>query len=412
MRAEVTGTSAAGVAGELDRLDRAWLRARPGVKWQRYGPDVLPAWVADMDFPAPGVVREALRAVVEGGDLGYPAWHDGTPLRAAFAERMAALHGWEVDPARVRELTDVIQGLQLSLQLASVPGDPVAIHTPAYPPFLASITQMGRRLVPLPMEDTPEGWRCDPERAEAAVAAAGCRILVLVNPHNPTGRVLGRAELEALAGIVERHDLLVVTDEIHAELALPPARHVPFASLGPELARRTITLTSATKAFNLAGIRCAVAHVGPDDVLAARDDAPSNLYGQPSTLSVVATLAAWRDGGPWAEEVRAYLGENRELLVARLADALPAVRLHPPEGTYLAWLDLRAFGLGDDPAARLLETARVALGHGPEFGPGGAGFARCNFATSKAVLGEILDRLVAGLASPGPSGPRSQAPGS
>lgn len=387
----------AGGAEELDELDLEWLHAKPGVKWHRYGPDVLPAWVADMDFPTPPAVRAALVAAVEGGDLGYPAWHGGTPLRAAFAERMAARYGWEADPARVRELTDVIQGLQLVLHLASAPGDGVALHTPAYPPFLSSITEMGRRLVALPMEDTAEGWRFDAERAEAAIVAAHCRVLVLVNPHNPTGRVLARSELEALAEIAERHDLVVVSDEIHAELAMAPASHVPFASLGEDAASRTVTLTSATKAFNLAGIRCALAHVGPDAVLAARDREPSNLYGQPSNLSVVATLAAWREGGPWAGEVAARLSANRELLVRRLAGELPSVRLHPPEGTYLAWLDLRAFDLGDDPAVPLLATARVALGHGPDFGPGGAGFARCNFATSSAVLGEILDRLVGAL---------------
>ncbi len=383
---------------ELDELDVGWLHAKPGVKWARYGAEVLPAWVADMDFPVPPVVRRALVAAVEGGDLGYPSWHGGTPLRAAFAERMVERYRWAADPAKVRELTDVVQGFQLSLHLASSPGDAVALQTPAYPPFLASITEMGRRLVAVPMEDTAGGWRFDPDRAEAAIAGAGCKVLVVVNPHNPTGRVLDRGELEALAGIAERHDLVVVTDEIHAELAFPPARHVPFASLGPEAARRTITLTSATKAFNLAGIRCALAHVGPDAVRAAWDGAPSHLYGQPGNLSVLATLAAWRDGGPWAGAVLGRLRARRDEVVARLAAEAPAARLHPPEGTYLAWIDLSAYGLGDDPAAAVLAAGRVALGHGPDFGPGGQGFARLNFATSPAVLSGVLDRLVGALA--------------
>lgn len=378
---------------DFDALDEDWLRRKPGIKWQRFGEGVLPAWVADMDFPVPAVVRQALVDVVDGGDLGYPDWRGGSPLREAFASRMAVRYGWEPDPGRVRELTDIIQGLQLSLHLASAPGDGVAIHTPSYPPFLSSIEAMGRRLVPLPMEDTPAGWRFDAERAESAIADARCRVLVLVNPHNPTGRVFRREELVALAEIADRHDLVVVADEVHAELAYPPHAHLPFAGIGPEVARRTITLTSATKAFNLAGIRCAVAHLGPDEVVAARNAAPSELFGQPSNLSVAATLAAWRDGGPWAASVLDYLRRNRDALAAGLAARLPAVGHHPPEGTYLAWLDVRALGLGPDPAARVLEQAKVAVGRGRDFGPGAEGFVRVNFATSRALLSELLDRL-------------------
>ena len=199
--------------------------------------------------------------------------------------------------------------------------------------------------------------------------------------------------LERQAEIAERHDLVVVADEVHAELAFPPHVHVPFAGIGPAAARRTITLTSATKAFNLAGIRCAVAHLGPDDVLAAREAAPAELFGQPSNLSVAATLAAWQHGGPWAASVLDYLRHNRDALAAGLAGRLPAVGHHPPEGTYLAWLDVRPLGLGPDPAARVLEWAKVAVGRGRDFGPGGEGFVRVNFATSRALLSEILDRL-------------------
>lgn len=380
-------------AEQFDALDEEWLRHKPGIKWRRFGEGVLPAWVADMDFPIPPVVREALVEVVEGGDLGYPDWRGGSPLREAFAARMAARYGWEPDPGRVRELTDIIQGLQLSLHLASAPGDAVAIHTPSYPPFLSSIEAMGRRLVPLPMEDTPAGWRFDAARAEAAIAEARCRVLVLVNPHNPTGRVFTREELVALAEIAERHDLVVVSDEVHAELAFSPQVHVPFAGIDSAVARRTITLTSATKAFNLAGIRCAVAHLGPDEVLAAREAAPSELFGQPSNLSVAATLAAWQRGGPWAAAVLEYLQANRDVLAEGIAAGLPSVGHHRPEGTYLAWLDVRPLDLGPDPAARVLERAKVAVGRGRDFGPGGEGFIRVNFATSRPLLSEILARL-------------------
>lgn len=387
-----------GVTAEaLDGIDEAWIRAKAGIKWRRYEPEVLPAWVADMDFPLAPAVREALEGVLEAGDLGYPDWRGGSPLREAFARRMADRYAWEPDPSRVRELTDIIQGFQLSLHLGSAPGDGVALHTPAYPPFLESIAAMGRRLVALPMQDTPTGWRFDADRAEAAVAAGRCSVLALVNPHNPTGRVLGRAELLALLEIAERHDLVVVADEVHAELAYPPHAHVPFASLGPEAARRTITLTSATKAFNLAGIRTALAHIGPALVLEARDAAPSELFGQPSSLGVAATVAAWSGGDAWQVSVNAYLAANRQLVLDTLGTDLPDVRVHPPEATYLAWLDLRPLGLGPDPARALLERAKVALGRGSDFGPGGSGFARLNFATSRPILERILARLATSL---------------
>jgi cystathionine beta-lyase len=380
-------------AEELDVLDETWLAAKPGIKWRRYGPGVIAAWVADMDFAIPSVVRKALEEVLDVGDLGYPDWRGGSPLREAFAVRMATRYGWEPDPGRVRELTDVIQGLQVSLHLATAPGDAIAIHTPTYPPFLASIASMGRRLVPIPFEDTTGGWRFDASRAEAAIAGAGCTMLVLVNPHNPTGRVLEREELAQLWEIAERHDLLVVADEVHAELTYPPHSHVPFAALGQGAAKRTITLTSATKAFNLAGIRCALAHVGPQKVLSAWDEAPFALFGHASNLSVAATVAAWRDGDAWAKTVLSYLQGNRDAFHAGLSAHLPAIGHHRPEGTYLSWLDLGRLGLGPDPAGEVLERARVAVGRGSDFGPGGEGFIRVNFATSRALVEAIVSRL-------------------
>lgn len=380
-------------AEPLGAFDEGRLASLTGVKWNAFPPDVLPAWIADMDFDLAPPVRAALAAQVAAGDLGYPPG-PGTPLRAAFAERMAARYGWRVDPAAVRETTDVIQGLEIALTHGSAPGDPIAIHTPTYPPFLATLQSMGRPLVPIPFADTAGGWRFDPEAAEAAIARAGARALVLVSPHNPTGRVFSRAELGALAEIAARHDLLVVADEVHAELT-HEGRHVPFASLDADTAGRTITLTSATKAFNLAGIRCAVSHFGDARVLAGRDQVPSHLYGQPGVLGVVATLAAWNEGEPWLEAVRMQLRANRDRLVTRLAAELPAARLHAPEATYLAWIDFRGCGLGDDPAAALLERARVALSPGPDFGTGGHGFARFNFATGPRRLDEAIDRIVA-----------------
>ncbi|WP_254647908.1 MalY/PatB family protein [Streptomyces sp. GbtcB6] len=383
----------------FDDLDREWLRARSSVKWHRPGPDVLPAWVADMDFPVPPAVTDALRDAVERRDLGYPDWPDGSPLRTAFARRMADRYGWEAEADRVREQTDLIQCLQLVLHLATSPGDAVAVQTPNYPPFLATLATMGRPAVPVPMLDTDQGWRMDFAALDAAVTRAGCKVLVLVNPHNPTGRVLTRAELEELAAIARRHDLLVISDEIHAELVYSPHRHIPFASLSPDAARRTVTLTSAGKAFNLAAIRCAVTHYGPDRLLALRDAQPPDLYGAVSPLGVVATEAAWRDGDAWQRDLLTVLDRNRHRVEQVLRTRLPQLRQHTPEATYLAWIDARLPGLEEPPVDRVRKAGGVLLDGGTPFGPGAADFLRLNFATSHAVLEDILAGLTRALAA-------------
>lgn len=381
----------------LDRVDLAELRRRGGQKWRRYGPDVLAAWVADMDFAPAPAVREALMALVEGGDLGYPYWPAGSPLRAALSERMAERYGWQIDPAEVRELCDIIQGVQLTLELGTSPGDAVALHTPTYPPFLSSLKAMRRRIVGIPMERGEGAWRVDIERTASELARARCKALLLVHPHNPTGKVFTRDELQDLAEIAERLDLLVISDEVHAELTYPGAHHVPFASLGGAIAARTVTLTSATKAFNLAGIRCALAHIGPRALRERRDAAPFALYGTPSVLGVAATLAAWREGDSWLAAVLDYLATNRDHLAARLS-AETALELIPPQATYLAWVDARALQLGAEPADVALEAGRVALSPGADFGADGRGFFRLNFATSRQILDAVIDAVVTGLA--------------
>ncbi|KAA9381072.1 aminotransferase class I/II-fold pyridoxal phosphate-dependent enzyme [Microbispora cellulosiformans] len=331
-----------------------------------------------MDFPVPEAVREAV-ARRAATDLGYPAWLDQPTaglLAEAFAERMEARYGWRADPAHVRSYTDINQALQVLLHLMTEPGDAVALHVPAYDPFLVTVTGMGRRLVPMPL--TAEG------RFE--VPAEPVRVLLLVNPQNPSGRSFTREELEGLAAYADRHGTLVIADEIHADLTYAPARHIPFATILPE---RTVTLTSASKAFNMGGLRCSVAHLGARDVRDALGRQPAHLYGAPSVLGVEATVAAWRHGHTWLEEVLAILDRNRRLV----AERLPAgVGYRLPEATYLAWLD---FGIPD--AASFVEReARVRLNPGPNYG-GGDTFARLNFATSAPILEEILARIAAAL---------------
>nr|WP_244211388.1 PatB family C-S lyase [Streptomyces antibioticus] len=375
----------------FDDLDVRALSRRPGAKWSRVEPDVLPAWIAEMDFPPAPAVREALARCVDD-DLGYPSW-DGrsvqNPLRDAFAERMRERHGWALDASQVREFTDINQGLQAVLDVATRPGDGVVVHTPTYPPFLETIASMGRRLHAVPYAPDGESWTFDADRLDRELRERPARVLLLVNPHNPTGRELRREELQTLAGLALRHGLLVVSDEIHSDLVHAPHRHVPFASLSAEVAARTVTLTSATKAFNVPGLRCAVAHVGATEVREALAH-PTHLYGEANTFGVAATLAAWREGDAWLSRLRTVLARNAALV----RDELPSgVRHRVPEATFLAWLDCRELELDTDPQTFFLKKARVLLNDGRTFGAEGEGFVRLNFGTSENILREMLHRL-------------------
>jgi bifunctional pyridoxal-dependent enzyme with beta-cystathionase and maltose regulon repressor activities len=369
--------------------DTARLRAGHGVKWGATAPGTIGAWVADMDLGVSPAIRDRLLDVVHREDFGYPFWRGEDPVVTAFEDWMRQRHGWSPREGHTRVFTDLLQILQVMVEHTTAPGDGVAIHVPAYPPFLASIARAGRRIVPLPMLEDGSRWTFDTDRL--AERLAGCRLLVVVNPHNPTGRMFDRAELAALADVAERLDLVVLADEVHADLTYGARPHTPFASLDPATAARTVTATSATKAFNLAALRLAVAHVGPAAVRASLDAQPIDLYGTPSIMGRVATVAAWRESTDWLEETRALLRGNRDAVAARLPH-------RPPEATYLSWIP---WG-GTDPAGELERTARVRLSPGAEFSAGTAvdtsGFVRLNFATGPAVLAEMLDRLSAGVA--------------
>ncbi|BAL89784.1 putative aminotransferase [Actinoplanes missouriensis 431] len=353
-------------------VDIQRLRSGYGVKWGALDPGTLGAWVADMDFPVAPVIRRRLHEVT---DHGYPHWPGGDPVVAAFTSRMATRHGWTPSHDRTRVFTDLIQILQVMIETVTSPGDGIGVQLPNYPPFLASITRAGRRIVPV----------------SSPGDLAGCRLFLLVNPHNPTGRVFPADELAAFASAAQEHDVTVLSDEIHADLVYAGHRHVPFASVSPDAAARTITATSATKAFNIAGLRCAVAHIGPAAVWDALDRFPLDYFGQPSTLGRVATVAAWREADDWLDGLMSVLTANRDQ-VTRWAATLPGdTGYREPEGTYLAWL--RFPELGPDPAGVLEERARVRLGRGADFSPETGAYVRINFATSPEILTEILTRV-------------------
>lgn len=375
-----------------DDLDVAALRRRRGEKWATYPADVLPAWVADMDFPLWPPLGELLAERVALSDLGYPREAALQEVREAFAARAGRQFGWPVEPHRVEVLTDVVQGLYLGLLAFSAPGEAAIVQTPIYPPFLHAVPECGRRPLINQLRWDGATYAIDLDGLRAVIDG-GTRMLLFCNPQNPTGRAFSRAELEALAAVVLEHDLIVLSDEIHADLVYRGRIHTPFAALSPEIAARTVTLTSASKAFNIAGLRCAVAVFGSDALQTRFNALPSHGRGGLNALGLAATVLVWRDGQPWLDATLAYLAANRDFAARFVAEHMPRIRHVAPEATYLAWLDCRELGLAPDPFRFFLERARVALSDGAAFGAGGEGFARLNFATSRAILTEVLQRM-------------------
>jgi cystathionine beta-lyase len=373
----------------FDDVDLERLRRRRTVKWQLYGPDVLAAWVAEMDFDVAPVVRAAILDAVEREDFGYTE-PDLSPLTTACAGFLADRFGWAVPPVRVFPVADVLVGIRAALEVLVPPG-PVVVPTPAYPPFFEVVELAGREVVAAPMLRDDAGDTLDLDAIDAALASGAVAVL-FCNPHNPTGRVFARAELEALAAIVDRHGGRVVADEVHAPLVHPGTVHVPYASLSETTAAHAVTVTAASKAFNLAGLKCAqVVTSNHDDATRWRALGVFAVAG-PTPLGIAASTAAYRDGGPWLDDLVAYLAANRERLLELLASELPGVVCHPPQATFLSWLDCTALGF-DDPARVFLDRAKVAVSDGPPFGPGCGQFVRLNFGTSRALLERVVTAM-------------------
>jgi len=381
----------------FDDLDVQELRRRRGEKWAEYPPDVLPAWVADMDFPVAEPIARHLAEAVRLHDIGYPLNPTPSALPTVFAKRMQERFGWQVDPRRVLVLSDVVQGIYIALETLSEPGAGVVLQPPVYPPFFHAVRETQRRTVLNRLVRGANGYGLDLDDLRRA-CDTGTRVLLLCSPQNPTGRVFTRAELEGMAQIALERDLVVISDEIQCDLVYPGHRHIPFASLGPEVEAHTVTLTSATKGFNIAGLRCAVASFGSEALLARFKTVPSHVRGGLGTFGLAATEIAWTSCQPWLDDVMAYLEQNRRFVAEFVAERLPEIRHHPGESLYLAWLDCAGLELGGAaPYQFFLERARVALSDGRNFGAGGERFVRLNFATSRAILREILERMARAL---------------
>ncbi len=381
----------------FDDLEIRRLEGRRSAKWHFHPRDVLPAWVAEMDFPIAAPIQAVLQRLIESSDLGYPLDDHDTGLPDAFCERMNDRFDWNPDPARVEILSEVVQGMYIAIEAFSEVGDGVIVQTPIYPPFLSAIHDTGRRLVENPLSSTPSGLEFDLDGL-ADLIDSTTRLFLLCNPHNPSGRVMLREDLDRIAARVLEHDLIVISDEIHSDLLFDDHVHIPFASLGPEIARRTVTLTSASKAFNIPGLRCAIAHFGTAELQQKFNRLhPAHFRGGIGLLGIYASIAAWRWGQPWLDEVVPYLQANRDYARRALAERIPEIRFYEPEATYLAWLDCGALGIKGSPAGHFMKHGRVALAGGRRFGAAWDQHVRLNFATSRPILTDLVDRMAKAL---------------
>jgi cystathionine beta-lyase len=367
------------------------LRQRKSVKWREYPPEVLPAFVAEMDFSLAEPIIAAVTAALAIGDCGYA--HPGQ-LAGAFAQFAADRLDWEPEMAHIYPIPDVMTGLAEVVQAITPPGSGIVVNPPVYPPFRFRFGFYGRRLIDAPLARGADGrYALDPGAIEAALSEPDAAAYLLCSPHNPTGNVWSRADLQLVADACQRHGTALLVDEIHAPLVLPGARFVPFLAIDHELTRSetTFTFTSATKGWNIAGLKCGLAVAGTPAGARLLEERWEALVA--SHLGVLASAAAFTQGVPWLDAMLGQLDQNRALVASLLAEHLPGVRYAPPQASFLAWLDCRDLGLGDDPAAVFREKGNVALSHGPHFGAEGHGFARLNIGTSPELLAEAIRRM-------------------
>jgi len=374
----------------LQALPIERLRERTSTKWRAYPADVLPLFVAETDFPLAPAITRRLGEAIEIGDTGYTPPDSG--IRDAYASFARRRYGWDVDPAHIRSTGDVVMGLVEILRATITPGDRVVITPPVYPPFYDLIPEAGGVVETVPLI-ADAGYTLDLPGIEGALAR-GARAVLLCNPHNPTGTVHSRDVLTDLADLAARFGAIVVSDEIHAPLVHAPARFTPFLTAAPTAASVGYAVASASKAFNLAGLKCALMLTAADQTRRVVQGLPQEVEWRTGHFGSLAGIAAFApESDPWLDALLAALDENRRLLADLLAEHLPGARYAIPDAGYLAWIDLSELAWGDDPAERILAQARVALHHGPAFGEQGRGFVRLNFGCSPEVLRDAVERM-------------------
>jgi cystathionine beta-lyase len=370
----------------LDQLAR-----RKSYKWRTYPPDVLPSFVAEMDFMVAEPIADAVREALAIGDTGYP---DLGELGEAFASFAGARFGWTVDPGRVFAIPDVMTGVAEVLVATTPHGSGVVLNPPVYGPFFHRLGYAGREVVEAPLTSDDDGhYDLDFEVLDAALGQPGVSAYLLCNPHNPLGRVWRKDQLLTIADLCQRHEVQLLVDEIHAPLTLGGVQHVSFASLDHPMAERAHTFSSASKGWNIPGLKCGVTVAGSEAAARMLTDRWESLLA--SHLGVLASAAAFARSVHWLDAVRGQLVQNQELLARLLSERLPEVGYLPGEASFLAWLDCRKLGLGDDPSVAFLERGRLAVTGGPYFGSQGAGFARLNIGTSPELITEAVTRMAA-----------------
>jgi len=370
-------------------LDR---RNTGSMKWDKYaGRDILPLWVADMDFLSPPAVIAALRARADNGVFGYTV--PTAEAVQAVVDYLREQHQYAIRPEWIVWSHGLVPALSIACRAYAKEGEGVLVCTPVYPPMLSTPVSMGRRLIPVPLKLENERWDFDWPALEKAVTA-DTRIFILCSPHNPVGRVWTRAELEQVANFCARHNLVLVSDEIHGDLVLDePAgvRHVITASLSPAVEARTLTQMAASKTFNLPGLACAFSVIADPKLRTAFAQAAHGLVTEINSFGYAGTIAAFREGEPWRRELIAYLRGNRDYLYDFIKTRLPQLKIVPMQATYLAWIDAR--GLGVDNPAKFFEEAGVGLSPGSVFGEAGRGYVRLNFGCPRAILKQALERM-------------------
>lgn len=365
-------------------------RSTECVKWNKFEDDVLPMWVADMDFQAPEPVLHALKERVEHGIFGYPC--PSEEAKGALIGWLDKRHGWSVQPEDVILLPGVVTGFNLATHAVTRPGEGILVQTPAYRPFLDVPDNVKRELHLNPLVPNSSGYYEVPEQHFRDSIQENTRIFMLCNPQNPTGRVFRKEELEFMAEVCLENEIIICSDEIHSDLVYPPHEHIPIASLGPEIAAQTITLLAPSKTFNIAGLKASAAVIPNPDLRESFLNARQGLVGWVNLFGLLAFQTAYEAGEAWLEDLLVYLQANRNALVDLINQNVPGVQAAPPEGTFLAWLDCRETGL-EDPQEFFLEQGRVGFNDGLWFGANGKGHVRLNFGCPKDTLLEGLTRL-------------------
>ncbi len=364
------------------------------IKWGFYPDDVIPLWVADMDFRSAEPIIQALHRRIDHGVFGYTRPTEA--LRHAVRDRMQDLYQWQVRDEEILFLPGVVCGLNIAIQAFAGPGEGVLAQPPVYFHFLKDPVHHGRALMDPPLVRSGDTYEIDFDQFEKAITDR-TRLFILCNPHNPVGRVFTRTELENIADICLRRRLIICSDEIHCDLLFSGNRHLPIATLSPEVAARTVTLMAPSKTYNLAGLECGYAIIQNEALRRCWQKTAHGIVPWVNIMGHVSALAALRDGQEWLQQVMVYLEGNRDFLSGYLRDKMPEVRMCRIEATYLAWLDCSKAGIQGNPAAFFAKEARVGLNNGPDFGKGGEGFVRLNFACPRSTLTAALDRMAAAL---------------